>query len=160
HGGLNRADTFNNIVAVGPDFKTGFKDLAPVSNADIAQTIAYILRVPLKPGKNSGRVLSEALQKQNDYQVEYSFEVESSEPTKPNAAHKSFRTVLHYQKLIERQNGTADKEYRYYDQACLVTSENDADNLNAKCKYSNPIGLGNGKAAEIGSKSGIVQEAL
>ena len=31
------------MAAIGPDFKTGFADPAPVSNADIAPTLAHIL---------------------------------------------------------------------------------------------------------------------
>src|SRR5262249_23036406 len=43
HGGLNRADTRNFMAAIGPDFKAGFVNPAPVSNADVAPTIAHIL---------------------------------------------------------------------------------------------------------------------
>jgi arylsulfatase A-like enzyme len=61
HGSFSRADTYNVMGAVGPDFKTGFVDPAPVSNADLGQTIASILGLDLKPhGKLKGRVLSEA----------------------------------------------------------------------------------------------------
>ena len=36
HGSFSRADTQNFMAAVGPDFKAGFVDPAPVSNADWA----------------------------------------------------------------------------------------------------------------------------
>jgi arylsulfatase A-like enzyme len=62
HGSFSRADTMNFMAAAGPDFKRGFADDAPVSNADIGLTIAHILRldVPHK-GQLMGRVIDEAM---------------------------------------------------------------------------------------------------
>ena len=62
HGSFSRADTMNFMAAIGPDFKSGFSDEAPVSNADVGRTIAAILglKVPNK-GKSMGRVISEAM---------------------------------------------------------------------------------------------------
>jgi len=62
HGSLSRAETRNFMVAIGPDFKKGFSDPAPVSNADIAPTLAQVAGItfPAK-GKLKGRVISEAL---------------------------------------------------------------------------------------------------
>jgi len=59
HGSFSRADTRNFMAATGPDFKTGFADTAPVGNADIAPTLAQILRLPL--GETGGRPIREAL---------------------------------------------------------------------------------------------------
>lgn len=62
HGSFSRADTANFMAAIGPAFKTGFNDTAPVSNADIAPTLEKVLGVTLAPvGKLRGRVLTEAL---------------------------------------------------------------------------------------------------
>src|SRR6185437_8118966 len=62
HGGFGRDQTWNNMAAMGPDFKAGFVDRAPVGNIDIAQTLAHILGVELpSTGSLKGRVLSEAL---------------------------------------------------------------------------------------------------
>jgi arylsulfatase A-like enzyme len=62
HGGFGRDSTFNNMAAVGPDFKQGYDDGMPVSNADIAPTLAHILGLPLPAkGRLQGRVLAEAL---------------------------------------------------------------------------------------------------
>jgi arylsulfatase A-like enzyme len=62
HGSFGRGDTFNFMAAIGPDFKAGFKDSAPVSNADVGQTIAKLLGLKLaNHGKLLGRVMSEAL---------------------------------------------------------------------------------------------------
>ncbi|MES2196266.1 MAG: alkaline phosphatase family protein [Pseudomonadota bacterium] len=62
HGSFSRADTENFMAAIGPAFKTGFTDTAPVSNADIAPTLEKILGVTLAPvGKLRGRALTEAL---------------------------------------------------------------------------------------------------
>jgi len=62
HGAFSRADTHNFIAAVGPDFRAGFADPDPVSNADLAVTLEKILhlRVTAK-GALGGRVLSESL---------------------------------------------------------------------------------------------------
>lgn len=62
HGSLSRADTHNFMAAIGPDFKAGFVDPAPVSNADWTPTLAKILGVKIEPkGKLTGRVMAEAL---------------------------------------------------------------------------------------------------
>jgi predicted AlkP superfamily pyrophosphatase or phosphodiesterase len=62
HGSLSRAETRNFMAAVGPSFKTGFANPAPISNADIAPTLAQIMGVALPArGALRGRVISEAL---------------------------------------------------------------------------------------------------
>lgn len=62
HGAFGRADTHNFMAAVGPDFKQGFVDTAPVSNADWANTLASILGLKLSDnGHLRGRVMAEAL---------------------------------------------------------------------------------------------------
>ena len=62
HGSFSRADTMNFMAAIGPDFKRGFVDTAPVSNADMGQTLARLLnlKLPFKGGLR-GRVVEEAL---------------------------------------------------------------------------------------------------
>ncbi|HUL02134.1 MAG TPA: alkaline phosphatase family protein [Gemmatimonadales bacterium] len=62
HGSFSRADTMNFMAAIGPDFKTGFVDEVPVSNADVGTTMARILglQLPAK-GQLVGRVLGEAM---------------------------------------------------------------------------------------------------
>lgn len=50
------------MAAMGPDFKTRYADPAPVSNADIAPTLAHVMGVDLPAkGKLTGRVITEAL---------------------------------------------------------------------------------------------------
>jgi arylsulfatase A-like enzyme len=62
HGSFSRADTMNFMAAVGPDFKPGFVDDAPASNADIGRTVARILGLKIKDkGKLVGRALLEAM---------------------------------------------------------------------------------------------------
>ena len=62
HGNLSRADTMNFMAAIGPDFKSGFIDPAPVSNADIGMTIAQILGLDLaRKGTLVGRATAEAM---------------------------------------------------------------------------------------------------
>jgi len=62
HGSLDRSNTFNNMAAIGPDFKQGFVSRSPVSNADIVPTLAHALGLELPAtGKLRGRVIVEAL---------------------------------------------------------------------------------------------------
>jgi arylsulfatase A-like enzyme len=62
HGSFSRADTMNFMAAIGPSFKRGFVDEAPVSNADVGLTMARLLglKIPFKGGLR-GRVVEEAL---------------------------------------------------------------------------------------------------
>ena len=62
HGTLGRGDTHNFMAAVGPDFKAGFLDPAPVSNADLNPTLAKILGLKIAShGDKRGRVIGESL---------------------------------------------------------------------------------------------------
>jgi hypothetical protein len=62
HGTFSRADTWNFQAMQGPDFKSGFVDPAPTSNADIGRTIAQLMHLEVHDkGKLIGRVISEAL---------------------------------------------------------------------------------------------------
>jgi hypothetical protein len=62
HGSLNRDNTFNNMSAIGPDFKRGAFIRTPISNADIAPTLAYVLGLSLpSEGDLKGRVIHEAI---------------------------------------------------------------------------------------------------
>lgn len=62
HGAFGRHDTHNFMAAAGPDFRRGFRDPAPVSNADWAPTLAKLmgLEMPAR-GVLKGRVMREAL---------------------------------------------------------------------------------------------------
>jgi hypothetical protein len=79
HGSFSRADTWNFMAARGPDFRQGFKDPLPASNADIGMTIAELLTLQLTPkGKLSGRILTESMRSHADEplpQVEHHVEV-------------------------------------------------------------------------------------
>jgi arylsulfatase A-like enzyme len=62
HGSFGRGDTMNFMAAIGPDFKAGYVDALPVSNADVGVTIAQLLDLhPAGAGGLTGRVMSEAL---------------------------------------------------------------------------------------------------
>ena len=62
HGSFGRGDTLNFTAAIGPDFKSGFVDPLPVSNADVGMTIAQLMGLhPVGAGGLTGRVMSEAL---------------------------------------------------------------------------------------------------
>jgi predicted AlkP superfamily pyrophosphatase or phosphodiesterase len=62
HGGFGRGDTMNFMAAIGPDFKAGYIDALPVSNADVGMTIAQLLDLRSSAaGGLTGRVMSEVL---------------------------------------------------------------------------------------------------
>jgi predicted AlkP superfamily pyrophosphatase or phosphodiesterase len=62
HGTFSRADTNNFMAAIGPDFKHGYTDVAPVSNADVGMTLANLLHLTIPPkGHLVGRVMTEAM---------------------------------------------------------------------------------------------------
>src|SRR5438270_472702 len=52
HGSFGRGDTMNFMAAIGPDFKSGYVDALPVSNADVGATAAKILGLIAKPKGN------------------------------------------------------------------------------------------------------------
>jgi arylsulfatase A-like enzyme len=62
HGSFGRGDTFINMIASGPDFKTSYTDTAPVSNADVVPTLASALgwTIP-STGTLTGRAATESL---------------------------------------------------------------------------------------------------
>jgi len=50
------------MAAIGPDFRKAFVDPTPVSNADVAPTLAHLIGVSLSgPGNLTGRAATEAL---------------------------------------------------------------------------------------------------
>jgi len=62
HGSFSRGDTMNFMAAIGPDFKAGYVDPLPVSNADVGMTAARLLDLhAAAEGGLIGRVMSEAL---------------------------------------------------------------------------------------------------
>jgi hypothetical protein len=62
HGSFSRGDTMNFMAAIGPDFKSGYVDALPVSNADVGATAARLLGLTPKPrGSLIGRVMTEAM---------------------------------------------------------------------------------------------------
>jgi hypothetical protein len=93
HGSLSRADTMNFMAAVGPDFKSGFVDTAPVSNADIGVTIAQILGLDLaRKGNLVGRAIAEAMPKGSLPGV-----ISGIQRSEPSA--NGLRTILVYQQV-------------------------------------------------------------
>lgn len=108
HGGFGRDSTFNNMAAMGPDFKSGFTDKTPVSNADIAPTIAHILEIDMpSKGKLKGRAILESLRGSDD---KTDFTAKHVASTVGNGR----RTVLQFQE----SGGEL-----YFDRACFVTPE-------------------------------------
>jgi hypothetical protein len=62
HGSFSRADTWNLMVARGPDFRSRYVDPMPTSNADIGATLAHLLGLHADlTGCRLGRIVSEAL---------------------------------------------------------------------------------------------------
>ena len=93
HGSLSRAETRNFMAAIGPDFKKGYADAAPVSNADIAPTLAHIagIEMPAK-GALKGRVITEALAGGGKAEV-------ATHTIQSAPAENGVRTILNYQQV-------------------------------------------------------------
>jgi arylsulfatase A-like enzyme len=114
HGGFGRDSTYNNMAAMGPDFKKEFVDRAPASNADIVPTLARIMGVSLQPkGSIKGRVLEEALTGGPDAPA-------AERKRTPSAAFGKTQTILLYQEFGGE---------RYLDAACIVLPEARADDV-------------------------------
>jgi arylsulfatase A-like enzyme len=94
HGSFSRGDTLNFMAAIGPDFKSGYVDPLPVSNADVGMTVAQLmgLRGPGNGGLE-GRVISEALL--NGIVPKMADGTITSKP-----AANGLRTVLKYQRVL------------------------------------------------------------
>lgn len=105
HGSFGRANTFNFMAAIGPDFKKHFIDNSPVSNADIKPTLAHILGLEVPSnGKWQGRVLQEALAGgPSSVSFQHEFKIAKS-------SGNGKTTILMFQ-----QSG----EQVYFDQACF-----------------------------------------
>jgi arylsulfatase A-like enzyme len=120
HGGFGRDSTFNNMAAVGPDFKQGYNDPLPVSNADIAPTLAHVLGFQLPAtGRLQGRVLSEALSGGPD-SVAFHHGTVSSKPTPSGRA-----TVLECQEYQGR---------KYFDTASFSSATSPSGGSTVPCK--------------------------
>jgi hypothetical protein len=92
----------NFTAAIGPDFKSGYVDQLPVSNADVGVTAARILGLAQKPnGYLIGRVMAEAMP---DGPIAESF----SESIESEPAVNGLRTVLKFQRV---------RTQRYFDVA-------------------------------------------
>ncbi len=106
HGSLSRANTFNNMAAIGPDFKKRFVSHAPASNADVQPTLAHVMRMKIPSvGNLTGRVLTEAL-------AAGPATVRSAPGViRSGASRDGFSTVLMYQ--------VADRRV-YLDEACFT----------------------------------------
>ena len=93
HGSFGRGDTMNFMAAIGPDFKAGYVDALPVSNADVGMTAAKILGLKQKPnGRLVGRAMTEAMPNGATPKA-------SSDTIKSEAAANGLRTVLSFQRV-------------------------------------------------------------
>ncbi len=102
HGSFGRGDTMNFMAAIGPDFKAGYVDALPVSNADVGMTIAQLMGLRASAaGGLMGRVMSEALP--NGITPKFA---DGQIVSKPSA--NGLRTVLRYQRVSSQ---------RYFDAA-------------------------------------------
>jgi hypothetical protein len=102
HGSFSRGDTMNFMAAIGPDFKSGYVDELPVSNADIGATAARLLGLAPKPkGNLLGRVMTESMPSGATPRA-YSGSASS------HASANGLKTVLKFQR-VDRQ--------RYFDAA-------------------------------------------
>jgi hypothetical protein len=102
HGSFSRGDTLNFTAAIGPDFKSGYVDALPVSNADVGATAARLLGLTAKPkGNLIGRVMTEAMPNGATPKA-----VSGTVKSQPSA--NGLRTVLNFQRVLTQ---------RYFDAA-------------------------------------------
>src|SRR3984893_9452290 len=93
HGSFGRGDTMNFMAAIGPDFKSGYVDALPVSNADVGATAAKILGLTQKPkGNLVGRAMTEAMPNGATPKA-------TSGSVKSEPAGNGLRTVLTFQRV-------------------------------------------------------------
>jgi hypothetical protein len=94
HGSFGRGDTMNFMAAIGPDFKAGYVDPLPVSNADVGATAARLLGLAPKPkGNLIGRVMTEAMPSGPTPKA-----FSSTVKSRPSA--NGLRTVLNFQRVL------------------------------------------------------------
>jgi len=97
HGNFGRGDTMNFMAAIGPDFKAGYVDALPVSNADVGATAARLLGLTQKPkGNLIGRVMSEAMPNGATPQA-------FAGTVKSQASANGLRTVLNFQRVLTQR---------------------------------------------------------
>jgi arylsulfatase A-like enzyme len=102
HGSFGRGDTMNFMAAIGPDFKAGYVDALPVSNADVGVTAAKLLGLAPRPkGHLIGRVITEAMPNGATPKA-------FSGTVKSQADANGLRTVLNFQRVATQ---------RYFDAA-------------------------------------------
>ena len=102
HGSFGRGDTMNFMAAIGPDFKAGYVDALPVSNADVGATAARLMGLTPKPkGDLIGRVMTEAMPNGATPKA-------SSDTVKSEASANGLRTVLNFRRVAKQ---------RYFDAA-------------------------------------------
>src|ERR1700710_1800715 len=102
HGSFSRGDTMNFTAAIGPDFKAGYVDALPVSNADVGATAAKLMGLVQKPkGNLIGRVMTEAMPNGVTPQA-------TSETVKSKPSANGLRTVPNFQRVLAQ---------RYFDAA-------------------------------------------
>ncbi len=125
HGSFGRGDTMNFMAAIGPDFKAGYVDPLPVSNADVGMTIAQLMGLhATATGGLVGRVMSEALPNGITPKA-----FDGKIVSKPAA--NGLQTIVKYQRVVSQ---------RYFDAAGFSgrTVGLDADAGKQKQRRSNP----------------------
>jgi Type I phosphodiesterase / nucleotide pyrophosphatase len=99
HGSFSRGDTLNFMAAIGPDFKAGYVDPLPVSNADVGMTAAQLLGLRTSGnGGLQGRVMSEALP--NGIVPKMADGTLTSKP-----AANGLRTIVKFQRVLLARGG-------------------------------------------------------
>jgi arylsulfatase A-like enzyme len=123
HGSFSPRDVHNTLIASGPSFRRGMRDLLPSGNVDLAPTLAAMLDLPLPTAQ--GRVLHEALsgplaRPLSDYQVRPA----SIRPARPATGLRSVRIdgkpllVTSYSFIVKQKQLLFDgRSWTYFDQA-------------------------------------------
>src|SRR3984893_7456869 len=97
HGSFGRGDTMNFMAAIGPDFKAGYADALPVSNADVGMTAAQLMGLrSANSGGLIGRVMSEAVPNGSPPKA-----IEATIASK--AASNGLKTIVKYQRVLAQR---------------------------------------------------------
>jgi arylsulfatase A-like enzyme len=114
HGGFGRDSTYNNMAAIGPDFKPRYVDRLPAGNVDITPTIAHLLGFDVARGPLVGRVLAEALTSATSA---------AAPPPPPKSVRSATANGKQTMLIYQEHDGV-----RYFDMACVVApATQDAD---------------------------------
>ncbi len=98
HGSFSRGDTMNFMAAIGPDFKAGYVNTLPVSNADVGITAAQLLGLTPQAQRHADRPRDDGsdAERSNAQELHRHAQLASRHAN-------GLRTVLQFQRVLEQR---------------------------------------------------------